>query len=76
MSEIVMKLHILCNAGELNECYYEHEEDTKDVFSILFIFIHGYASLYANNTMVYDEKSVIKALEKIFDGAVCATKGE
>ena len=51
-------------------------EDTKDVFSILFIFIHGYASLYANNTMVYDEKSVIKALEKIFDGAVCATKGE
>lgn len=51
-------------------------EDTKDVFSTLFIFIHGYASLYANNAMVYDETNVIKALKKIFEGAVCATKGE
>lgn len=51
-------------------------EDTKEVFSTLFIFAHGYASLYANNTMIYDELNVRKALEKIFDGAVCATKGE
>lgn len=51
-------------------------EDTKDVFGTLFIFIHGYASLYANNTMVYDETSVIKALKKVFDGAVRSVKGE
>ena len=51
-------------------------ESTKEVFSTLFIFVHGYASLYANNTMVYDESSVIKALEKIFYGAVFAAKGE
>ena len=51
-------------------------EDTKEVFSTLFIFAHGYASLYANNTMIYDELNVRKALEKIFDGAVCATKEE
>lgn len=30
-------------------------EDTRDIFGTLFIFAHGYASLYANNTMVYDE---------------------
>ncbi|MCI8508726.1 MAG: TetR/AcrR family transcriptional regulator [Lachnospiraceae bacterium] len=51
-------------------------EDTKEVFSTLFIFVHGYASLYANNTMLYDESNVMKALEKIFYGAVCAVKGE
>ena len=51
-------------------------EDTKKVFGTLFIFVHGYASLYANNTMIYDELNVMKALEKILYGAVCATKGE
>lgn len=49
-------------------------EDTKDVFCTLFIFAHGYASLYANNTMIYDELNVMKALEKIFYGAIYATK--
>lgn len=49
-------------------------EDTKDVFSTLFIFAHGYASLYANNTMIYNEVNVIRALEKIFYGAIYATK--
>ena len=51
-------------------------EDTKEIFSTLFIFAHGYASLYANNTMIYDEQNVINALEKIFIGAISATKGE
>lgn len=49
-------------------------EDTKDVFSTLFIFAHGYASLYANNTMIYDELNVKKALEKIFYGAIYAAR--
>ena len=49
-------------------------EDTKNVFSTLFNFAHGYASLYANNTMIYDELNVMKALEKIFYGAIYGTK--
>ena len=53
-----------------------HKEDTKGVFSTLFIFAHGYASLYANNTMVYDERNVMKALENIFFGAIYSVKGE
>ncbi len=51
-------------------------ENTTEVFSTLFIFVHGYASLFANNTMIYDELKVMKALEKIFYGAVFAVKGE
>lgn len=49
-------------------------EDVKKVFSTLFIFTHGYASLYANNTMIYDELNVMKTLENVFYGAVCAVK--
>lgn len=51
-------------------------EDAKDVFRTLFIFVHGYAALYANNAMLYDETSMIEALEKVFVGAVYAAKGE
>lgn len=51
-------------------------KDTKEIFSTLFIFAHGYASLYANNTMIYDEQNVMRALESIFMGAIYAAKGE
>ena len=51
-------------------------EEAKEIFSTLFIFVHGYASLYANNAMIYDETNVISALEKVFYGAICAAKGE
>lgn len=51
-------------------------EETKEIFSTLFIFVHGYASLYANNTMIYDEANVMSALEKVFYGAICVAKGE
>ncbi len=51
-------------------------EDAKGIFSTLFIFSHGYASLYANNTMLYNEQDVIRALDKIFVGAVCTVKGD
>lgn len=51
-------------------------EDTKEVFSTLFIFVHGYASLYANNTMIFDEVNLMTTLEKVFYGAICTAKGE
>lgn len=52
------------------------EEDVKTIFSILFIFVHGYASLYANNSMGYNEKDVIAALNRVFVGTVCAINQE
>ena len=48
--------------------------EAKEIFSMLFIYIHGYASLYANNSMVYDEKALITTLNKVFYGAVYAAK--
>lgn len=51
-------------------------EETKNIFSTLFIFVHGYASLYANNNMDYDEETVVSALERVFIGAVCTANQE
>ena len=51
-------------------------QEAQEIFSTLFIFIHGYASLYANNTMIYDKANVISAIEKIFYGAICVVKGD
>lgn len=50
-------------------------EKTKEVFKSLFIYIHGYTSLYANNAMIYDENDVVMSLGKIFSGVVYAVKG-
>ena len=49
-------------------------EEAKEIFSILFIFVHGYASLYANNAMVYEKESIMSALESVFEGAVYSVK--
>ena len=50
-------------------------EETKDIFTTLFIYIHGYASLFANNEMIYEEKELIEKLTKVFYAAVYAAKG-
>ncbi len=46
----------------------------KEIFSTLFIFVHGYASLYANNQMAYNEGQLISTLKKAFCGIINATK--
>lgn len=50
------------------------EEGAKEIFTTLFVFVHGYASLFANNTMEYDEKNLITSLTHVFSGAVYAAK--
>lgn len=49
-------------------------EETREVFTTLFVFVHGYASMFANNEMVYDEKLLKTSLTKVFYGAVYAAK--
>ncbi len=44
-------------------------EKIRELFEILFVTAHGLASLYANNTMKYDEKQCIKILESVFKNA-------
>lgn len=68
--EILPMLTVLQNELDMSM------EEMKEVFSILFIFVHGYASLYANNTMIFDEVNVMTTMKKVFYGAVYTAKGE
>ncbi|MCM1046075.1 MAG: TetR/AcrR family transcriptional regulator [Candidatus Gastranaerophilales bacterium] len=45
-------------------------EQTKEVFVTLALFVHGYASIIANNSLEYDEKIITTHLERVYTGAI------
>lgn len=49
---------------------------TKEVFLIIAMFAHGYASIIANNSLEYDEELVSKHLTRAYYGAVLAVREE
>ncbi|MCM1535773.1 MAG: TetR/AcrR family transcriptional regulator [Clostridium sp.] len=51
-------------------------EQTKEVFVTLAMFVHGYASIIANNSLEYDEGLVAAQLERAYKGAIWAAQEE
>lgn len=51
-------------------------EQTKEVFLILALFVHGYASILANNSFEYDEKLITTHLKRVWAGAMSSVQGE
>ena len=49
---------------------------TKTVFRLVFLFLHGYASMLANNEMAYDEAAVAQDVRRAYLGALEAAKEE
>lgn len=49
-------------------------KEAKNVFMTLAMFVHGYASLIANNGLDYEEDSLSKQLKKLFIGAYLAER--
>lgn len=49
-------------------------EKCKQVFFMVFMFAHGYASMLANDTLKYDENTVREQLELSVKGALQAVK--
>ncbi len=49
-----------------------NEKQMKEVFVTIALFVHGYASFFANNSLEYDEAIVSKHLERAYRGAVLA----
>ncbi|MCM1100166.1 MAG: TetR/AcrR family transcriptional regulator [Clostridium sp.] len=47
-------------------------EQTKEVFVTLALFVHGYASIIANNSLEYDEELITTHLERVYTGAILA----
>ncbi len=48
------------------------EKKTSEIFATLALFVHGYASIIANNGLEFDEKLAAVQLERVFRGAVAA----
>ena len=51
-------------------------EIAKEIFTSIFLLVHGLASMLANNSMVYDEEYIIKIIGMSFVGIVSSFKGE
>ena len=51
-------------------------EQTKEVFLTLALFVHGYASIIANNSLEYDEELIKVHLERVYTGAILAAQEE
>ena len=49
---------------------------TKEVFVTLALFVHGYASIIANNSLEYDETLITLHLKRVYTGAMLAIKEE
>lgn len=71
----------LINAEELNpiltvlgESAGVDAAQAKTIFRSLFLLVHGYASMFANNSMEYDENTVMSDLTRAFAGACYASK--
>ena len=63
-------VNTVCAEGNLSP------EQAKDVFMTLAMYVHGYASLMANNAFEFDESLVAAQLERTFVGAAMAARGE
>lgn len=51
-----------------------NDEQVRIIFRSLFLVVHGYASMLANNEMEYNEATVKEDLKFTFYGAIAASK--
>lgn len=51
-------------------------EQAGQIFRLLFVYVHGYASMLANNSVSYSEADIKADLELIFKGLMAGMKGE
>lgn len=51
-------------------------EQVKEIFITLSMFVHGYASIIANNSLEFDEELIATHLKRVYTGAVLAIREE
>lgn len=51
-------------------------EQAKEIFLTVFLFVHGYASIIANNSLEYDEELIKSQLERAYRGALLEVQEE
>lgn len=60
--------------GIIQQACQANEEQTKNIFLSVFLYLHGYASMLANNAMEYDEAAILSCLKQVYLGAVYASQ--
>ncbi len=50
------------------------EKKTKEIFLVLALFVHGYASIIVNNSLEFDEADASAQLNRVYTGALLASK--
>ncbi len=76
MTEVTENEAVMPVIGILSQAAELSVEQASRVFRSLFLYVHGYASMLANNSMNYDEYAVQADLELIFDGLIAVVKKE
>ncbi|MCM1296613.1 MAG: TetR/AcrR family transcriptional regulator [Muribaculaceae bacterium] len=73
----------MIDSGELKPVLSAMQEEmkldgkqTKEVFLTLALFVHGYASIIANNSLEFDETVIATHLGRVYRGAVLALQEE
>ena len=51
-------------------------DQVKKIFTTVFLFAHGYASIIANNSLEYDEELIQSYMERAYRGAILAVQEE
>lgn len=51
-------------------------EQTKEIFRLVFLFVHGYASMFANNSLKYDENIIMADMKRVLFGTVLQLQKE
>lgn len=76
ISELINAEEVVPIIAVLSEATGVNARQAKDIFKPLFLFVHGYASMFANNSLEYDEEIISMDLKRIFTGVVYASKEE
>ena len=74
--EMVNSQQLLPVISAMQEAMGLRMEQTKEVFVTLALFVHGYASIIANNSLEYDEAVIAAHLERVYTGAILAMREE
>lgn len=69
-NEIRPIIDILCSEADITA------KQAKIVFRTVFLCVHGFASMLANNNMVYNEERVKENLDLVLCGTIGALKGD
>lgn len=72
LPEMINSEQLIPVISAMKEAMCMSTEQTKEIFITLAMFVHGYASIIANNSLEYDEKIVMSHLQRVYTGAVLA----